>query len=254
MKIIPIKTRPLLPPKDDFFDALCAGIETLSEDSVVALSSKAVAIGEGRCVPIVPDTDVRALKEQLAQREADYFIKRNVGEHRHFTIIHGTLMGSAGIDESNGHNHLVLWPHDPMVSAALFRSRLQEKFKISNLGVVITDSHSIPLHNGAIGIAIGFAGFLPVKDYRGTLDLFGRLLKVERMNVADSLAVMASFTMGEGNECTPGVIMTQVPHVIFSENISIDENLQLTIPREKDYFNQFLGGAEWQKGGGGHIM
>jgi dihydrofolate synthase / folylpolyglutamate synthase len=120
--------------------------------------------------------------------------------------------------------------------------------------VVITDSHSIPLHNGAIGIAIGYAGFLPVKDYRGTPDLFGRLLKVERMNVADSLAVMASFTMGEGNECTPAVIMTHVPHVLFSEEVSTDENLQLTIAREKDYFNQFLGAANWQKGGGGHIM
>lgn len=254
MQITPIKTRTLVPPKDDLFAALTATLSELEDGSVIALSSKAVAIGEGRCVPMPEDGETRALKERLAQEEADLYIPRKEGVRRHFTILHGTLAGSSGIDESNGNGHLILWPEDPMRSAGILRSRLCEHYGISRLAVIVTDSHSIPLHNGALGIAIGYAGFLPLKDYRHEEDLFGRPFKIERMNIADSLAATATFAMGEGDESTPAVVMRDVPHIVHSDKDPDDPYLMLTVPLEEDTFRPFLDRGEWRQGGGGAIL
>lgn len=252
MQIVPIKTRVLVPPKDDFFEALTSALPEVPERSIIAVSSKAVSIGEGRCIKAAGD--VRAQKEMLAQHEADRFIRRTEGDHRHFTIIHGSLMGSSGIDESNGDGHLILWPENPSASAAKLHVRLLEHYGVSELGLIITDSHSIPLHNGALGLAIAYHGFLPIKDYRTTEDLFGRPFRVERMNIADSLAAAATFMMGEGNEATPAALLTELPHVTFSERKVEDAYLELTIPLEHDYFRAFLGKAKWERGGDGFTI
>jgi len=251
MQIVPIKTRVLVPPQDDFFEALTSALPELPSRSILALSSKAVSIGEGRCIKAEAEGRVRAQKELLAQQEADRFVRRNTDDHRHFTIIHGSLMGSAGIDESNGDGHLILWPENPQASALQLHARLAAHYGVSAFGLIITDSHSIPLHNGALGIAIAVAGFLPIKDYRATNDLFGRPFKVERMNIADSLAAAATFMMGEGNEATPAALLTDLPHVTFSGTPSEDAYLAHTIPLEDDYFRAFLGKATWEEGGGG---
>ncbi len=252
MHIRAIRTRTLFPPKDSLLEALYAALPQISEQSVIALSSKAVAIGEGRCIPVASLADIHDLKERVAIEEADAYVPREAGRGRLFTIVHGTLMGSAGIDESNGNQHLILWPKDPMETARRYLRELQQKYQIKNLGVIITDSHSIPLHNGALGIAIGYAGFLPIKDYRGSPDLFGRAFKVERLNVADSLAVAASLVMGEGDESTPAVLIEAAPHVVFTETMPTDAYLELTVPREEDYFRIFLKNAPWKEGGGGY--
>lgn len=256
MKLSPIKTRRLLPPKDSFIDALCEGLSHIPEQSVIALSSKAVAIGEGRCVPVSPDTDVRALKDSLAQKDSEFFVPRENISSGQFTIIHGTLMSSAGIDESNGNNHLILWPEDPMRAAREYRVMLKERYGVSDLGVIVVDSHSVPLRNGAVGITIGYAGFLPVRDYRGAADLFGRAFKFERFNAADSLAVAATIVMGEGAESTPAALIEDIPLSTFTDIDDIPEDpfLQLTVSREQDYFQMFLRTVPWQKGGGGYHM
>lgn len=254
MHIVPIQTRVLVPPQDDFFEALTRALPMVPERSILAVSSKAVSIGEGRCVQAAAEGGVRAQKEMLAQQEADRFVRRTEGDHRHFTIIHGSLMGSAGIDESNGDGHLILWPEDPQASAAALRARLAAHYGVSAFGLIITDSHSIPLHNGALGLAIAAVGFLPIKDYRTTTDLFGRPFKVERMNIADSLAAAATFMMGEGNEATPAALMTELPHVTWSDAPIEDKYLALTVPLEEDYFRAFLEKAKWEKGGGGFTL
>lgn len=243
-----------MPPKADFFSALTKAMSELRDESVIALSSKAVAIGEGRCVPIPSDSDSSLLKERLAREESDFYVERLPGERRRFTILHGTLAGSAGIDESNGNGHMILWPKDPMESARTLRARLCEWYGISRLAVIITDSHSIPLHNGALGIAIGYAGFLPIKDYRHASDLFGRAFKVERLNVADSLAATATFAMGEGNESTPAIVMREVPHITYTDEVPTDPYLMLTVDLKDDSFRPFLDNGRWKEGGGGIVL
>lgn len=253
MEISAIQTRILTPPKDSFIDALRESLGEVPERSVIALSSKAVAIGEGRCVPISSASEVLAQKRALADAEAEYVVDYPHEQYpRYFTIIHGSLMGSSGIDASNGNGHLILWPEDPMEAARRYRTLIQTHYRVREVGVVITDSHSIPLHNGAVGIAIGYAGFLPLNDYRGSSDLFGRTFKVERANVADSLATAATYVMGEGSESTPAVLMTHVPHITFSDSAPDDPYLDLTVPRADDNFRIFLDSVPWRRGGGGY--
>ncbi|MCL4366511.1 coenzyme F420-0:L-glutamate ligase, partial [Patescibacteria group bacterium] len=170
MKINAIKTRKFLPPKDDLWDLL-SGVKFLKEDSVVAVTSKVVAVGEGRCIPLNEIT-----KDALAIQEADRYIPRELspGGHILHTIKNNMLIASAGIDESNGAGFYILWPKNPELSARAIWEFLKKKFKIKNLGVIITDSRLVPLRRGVVGIAIGYFGFKPFKDYRQTKDIFGK--------------------------------------------------------------------------------
>jgi len=93
---------------------------------------------------------------------------------------------------------------------------LKQKYSVKYLGILITDSRTIPLRAGITGVALGYAGFRGIKDYRGRPDIFGRKFKVSRVNVADSLATVAVFVMGEGNEQQPLAIIKKAP-VEFNE-------------------------------------
>jgi F420-0:gamma-glutamyl ligase len=61
----------------------------------------------------------------------------------------------------------------------------------------------IPLRAGVVGVALGYAGFRGLREYRGEPDIFGYPLKVTRTNIADGLATAAVLMMGEGNEQQP---------------------------------------------------
>jgi F420-0:gamma-glutamyl ligase len=94
----------------------------------------------------------------------------------------GTLIASAGIDASNANGHFVLWPAAPSETAAEIGRYLKQKHRVSDLGVILTDSHCTPLRRGTTGISIGFYGFEALRDYRGERDIFGRPLAVTVAN------------------------------------------------------------------------
>lgn len=240
-----IKTRKFLPPKDDLWDLL-SEVKSLEENSVLAVTSKVVSIGEGRCIPINEKT-----KDEIAMQEADKFIPRELapaGLILH-TIKNNMLVASAGVDESNGKNFYILWPKNPYSSAKKIWKFLKEKFKIKNLGVIITDSRLIPLRQGVVGIAISYFGFKPLRDYRGKKDLFGRQFKMETSNLPDSLATAAVLEMGEGVEQTPIAIISDIPYIQFTKKYSGVE-----INPEEDMFYPFLSKVLWKRGGSGKIQ
>ena len=253
MIVTPIRTRPLIPPKDDLLAVLDQAMPAdLKEESIVVITSKVVAIWQGRCEP-VPAGDAKEqlrFKDALAAREADYYLPRGEGPdaHRMHTITDGVLIGAAGIDQSNGNGYYILWPEDPMTAAAELRAHIGAVYSVQRLGVIIADSHSSPLRNGAIGITLGYAGCRAQYDYRGTMDLFGRSFQAERLNVVDSLASAANLVMGEGAECTPFAVIEDAPHVEFSDTEATDPWLQLSVPLSDDIFNRFLVDQPWKKG------
>lgn len=67
MIIIPVKTRILLPPKDDLLGAIKESIPVLQESSIVAVTSKVISIWQGRCIAIseIEDKDKLINKELL---------------------------------------------------------------------------------------------------------------------------------------------------------------------------------------------
>lgn len=249
MVVKAIKTRKFLPPKDDLWGLLSA-IKNLNENSVMAVTSKVVSIGEGRCIPVDYKT-----KDELAVEEADKYIPRELspGGHILHTIKDNMLVAFAGIDESNGAGFYILWPEDPDRSAKRIWKFLKKKFNIKNLGVIITDSRLIPLRRGVVGMAIGYFGFKPIKDYRKSKDIFGREFEMETSNFPDSLATSAVLVMGEGSEMQPIAILEDVPDLQFllKEFKPKTQDDSLDIPDTEDMFYPFLSSVKWQKGGSG---
>jgi len=212
MQYIPIKTRVLTPPKDDLLAVLCESLVGVKEGDVVLVSSKVVAIHEGHCMP-----KAEVDKQQLTASEADIIIPRPYWPSP-LTVAHHTFLGAAGIDESNGAGYYILLPKDPFASAQFLHAFLCTTFGVSNLGVIITDSHSHPFRYGATGVALAWWGIEPLEDHRGRSDLFGRTIEVERSNLVDGLAAGATVVAGEVDECIPVVIARDVPRLVFTDS------------------------------------
>lgn len=229
-----VKTRPLHPPQDDLWDALDPALPALREGDVIAITSKVVAIHQGRCVAVADAQD----KEQLIEAEADAWIPKASSKYGiTLAIKGGTLIASAGIDASNAQDHYVLWPSDPHRAALEIGRRLKERHGVSKLGVILTDSQCIPLRRGVIGISIGFYGFEPLRDYRGEPDIFGRPLDVTLANRPDALAAAAVGLMGEGAECIPAIVIRDWPGLVFNDEPGGDD---FFIAPEEDLFAPLL--------------
>ena len=227
MLCIPIKTRVLEPPQDDLYAVLDESLFNVREGDIIAVSSKVVAIHEGRCLPIES-----AHKQDLIREEAELLIPRSYWPSP-LTIKHSAFIGTAGIDESNANGHYILLPKDPFASAEKIHAYLKTRFNIHTVGVIIIDSHSAPLRRGALCVSIGFWGFAPTTNHVGEPDLFGREFKIEVSNLADALAASAGIVMGETDECQPVVVIRDVPKVAFTEEPKKDD---LFVPPKEDTF------------------
>lgn len=265
MRITAVKTRRVELTDRDLFGLLSESIKNLEENAVVAVTSKIVAITEGRIVrignvskeekaPNVSKEDRKEVelkqKNDLISGEAERFIPSNKNKYGvSLTIKNNILAANAGIDESNANGYYILWPENPHKSANAIRKFLREKFSLKNLGVILTDSKTTPLRWGVTGIALGYSGFAPLKSYVGTPDLFGREFAFEKMHIADSLAAAATVVMGEGSEQTPIAVIDDLPFVTFQENDPTEEEIKnLKINLEDDLYGQLLTSVAWEKG------
>lgn len=203
MIIQPIKTR-VFQEGDDLFTFITDYFKKISEKSVIVVTSKIVALAEKRTAV----AENIKTKEKLIRAESEFAIPT---KYAWLTVKDGMVMASAGIDESNANGKLILLPKDSFKTARFLRDKLRKHYRVRHLGVLITDSRTIPLRAGVTGVALGYAGFRGVKDYRGTPDIFGRKFKFSRTDVADSLATAAVLVMGEGNEQQPLAILEKTP-------------------------------------------
>ena len=232
MNIKAIKTR-IFRENEDLLSFILKNIKKIPkknlESSVLVVTSKIVALSEGRAV------EYKSEKQKIAliKKESEFALKTKL---TWLTIKDGMVMSSAGIDESNAKGKLVLLPKDSFKSADIIRKKLKKIFKIKNLGVLITDSRIFPLRAGIVGVALGYAGFKGIKNYIGEKDIFGRTLKMSKTDVADSLATSAVFCMGEGKEQQPLAIIKNAP-VDFTEIINKKE---LHINPKDDMFYPLL--------------
>jgi len=227
----------MLPPKDDIYPVLDKYLPPLKEGDVLFITSKILGIHQGRCRKI--KTGSRAEKDELVKQEAEVYISRKEcpGEHVILTVKKNTLIPSAGIDESNCNGYYVYWPKNSNEEAKKICNYLKKKYKIKKLAVVITDSHTIPMRYGVMGISIGFFGIKPLRDYRGKKDIFGRKITMTKSNIVDSLANMAVLVMGEGSEQTPIIIGREVDIIEFTNK---QNHKELLIPIKEDIYYPLL--------------
>lgn len=211
MKVIPVRTR-LFVEREDLALFILQHIPRLAEGSILAITSKIVALAEGR-------TADPAARERTIRRESEWARKT---KHVWLTLKDGMLLANAGIDESNAGGRLVLLPKDSFAAAAALRRSLRRHYRVRKLGILITDSRVMPLRAGVTAVAVGYAGFRGVRDYRGSKDLFGRIMRFAQTNVADSLATAAALVMGEGNERMPLAIIEGAP-VRYTQRVDAGE-------------------------------
>ena len=199
----------------------------LKEKSILCVTSKIVSLSENQ---------TRAKKNQdkkkLVQKESEFFLGEG-GYGTQLTIKEGILVPSAGIDESNSpEEEYILYPKAPFKTAEKLRKDLQKKLSLKKLGLIITDSRTWPLRAGTVGMALSYSGFRGVKNLIGQKDLFGRKLKMTRINLADSLAVSAVVLMGEGAESCPLALIEKAP-VVFRQKTQPEE---IKIPLKDDLY------------------
>lgn len=224
---------------------LDAYLTSFEERMVLAITSKIVAVCQGRVVKI-GDVD----EHDLIAQEADYYLPPAASKYNiSLTIKDGLLIPTAGIDESNGNGYYILWPRDLQQAANEVRSYLRQRFNCGQAGVIITDSKTTPLRLGVTGVALAYSGFRPLNDYVGSADLFGRPLRVTKVNLADALAAAAVMVMGEGSEQTPLAVMRDLPFVTFQDHDPTEEEArQLQIAVEDDLYGPLLTSVRWHKG------
>jgi coenzyme F420-0:L-glutamate ligase/coenzyme F420-1:gamma-L-glutamate ligase len=110
------------------------------------------------------------------------------------------------VDESNtAPGTVVLLPEDPDESARRLRKALQAR-TARTVGVIITDTMGRPWRAGQTDNAIGAAGVMPVRDYRGEADTFGNILEVTVAAVADEIAAAADLVKGKSTGVPVAVV------------------------------------------------
>lgn len=192
----------------------------LRQGDVLVISSKFLAISEGRVVKlrdVAPGAKAKGLAAayrmdsrlcELVVRESDAVIGGVPGFL--LTVKDGLLTPNAGIDKSNiGHGMVVLYPRKPEALALGIRQGVKFSMGI-DVAVVVCDSRLMPMRRGTTGVAIASSGLEAILDLRGKSDLFGNVLKVTSQAIADDLSSAAQVLMGESDEATPIVIVRGV--------------------------------------------
>jgi coenzyme F420-0:L-glutamate ligase/coenzyme F420-1:gamma-L-glutamate ligase len=239
-----------LPPIEQGYDlgriiVECArnqGDEIRDED-VIVVAQKIVSKAEGRVLnlkDIVPSLFAREVARHTRRgprhveailRETSRIVKMQKS-HLITQTRHGFICANAGVDRSNvsEKSHVVLLPVDPDKSAVTIRDRIFQ-FSKRNVAVIVSDTFGRPWRLGYVNVAIGVAGMKPLKDYRGSKDMFNRTLTVTMMAVADELASAAELVMNK----TDGVPVALIRGYCYPKGEGSAE--ELIRPSELDMFS-----------------
>jgi coenzyme F420-0:L-glutamate ligase/coenzyme F420-1:gamma-L-glutamate ligase len=252
LEIFSIKT-PLVHIGDDIIKVILESIDSaglkIEDRDVLVVSDKIVATSEGRIINFDSVKPGRKAKElakkysleppyvELVLKEAEE-IFGGVPKAL-MTLKNNVLIANAGIDHKNApENSACLWSINPNETTKKIWKAISKKTG-RKIGLILVDSHVNPMRVGTVGFALGIAGFKPIKDCRGSLDLYGRKVLITRINVADDLASAAHLVIGETTERTPLALVRGAPVEITDD---YDPN-EITIAREDCmYMGVFLKG------------
>jgi coenzyme F420-0:L-glutamate ligase/coenzyme F420-1:gamma-L-glutamate ligase len=188
---------------------------------VLVLSQKVISKAEGRLLnltDITPSTMATTFATELGRdprlievilRESRRVVRMDRGvlvtETRH-----GWVCANAGVDQSNVDADMVaLLPEDPDRSARVFRDAVRAQTR-AEIHVIVADTFGRPWREGLVNIAIGVAGFAPLRSYLGERDPAGRPLQATILAIADELAAAAEPVMGKLDRI-PAAIVRGLP-------------------------------------------
>jgi dihydrofolate synthase / folylpolyglutamate synthase len=244
MQIIPIKTH-LIKLGESLKHILDKYLLEVYDNDIIAITSKIISVCQSR---VIKKNGVN--KKDLILQEADAIAQTELKDNDYgiyLTIKNNILIPSAGIDESNANDSYILYPHNIPETVNFIWDYLRNKHSVNNLGVIMTDSHTTPMRQGVTGICIGWCGFEPLYSYINKPDLYGRSLKVTKINLLDALATASVLVMGEGNEQIPITIIRNPPKVSFlNRQPTIEEHNSVKIPIEQDLYYPLMKNVKWQ--------
>lgn len=222
-QIIPILIDDDISKGDDIAGLIMEAIkernESLLENDVIVITHKVISKAEGKVADlstIVPSEESKRISLNTGKdpRLVELIISQSneiVKIERDIIITetkHGFVCANAGIDASNVDmlsNHVVLLPDNPDESARRIRNDIKSRTKI-DVSIVISDTFGRPFRKGQVNVAIGIAGIDPVVSYIGKTDMYGKILKVTEIAIADELASAAELVMGKSSRIPVAIV------------------------------------------------
>jgi coenzyme F420-0:L-glutamate ligase len=234
-------------PLPDLVDGLVG--DQLENGDVLVISSKFVAISEGRIVVLetvkksqqaLRLSEMYGLPPELCElviRESDEIIGGVPGFI--LAVKDGLLTPNAGIDKSNiEHGKVVLYPRDAAESAEILVEAIRFRRGLE-IGIVIADSRLMPTRRGTVGVAISSAGIEAILDLRGRPDLFGNVLRVTSQAIADDLCSGAQILMGEADDGVPIVVVRGLDRKLLKKAVYPSQSF--SIPTDQCLYLRSLG-------------
>ena len=201
----------------------------LGDGDVLVLAHKVVSKAEGRIRrldEIEPGEHARGLAREhhkdarLVQAVLDESAEllRAVDGTLICVTHHGFVCANAGVDQSNASakGELVLLPQDPDRSAARLRAGIADLLGVRP-AVVIADSFGRAWRLGQTDVAIGVAGLVPLDQWIGRPDGFGRELRVTSIAVADCVAAAADLARAK-DSLEPVVLVRGLERYVTGED------------------------------------
>ena len=180
----------------------------LATGDLLVVGQKIVSKAEGRIVrlaDVTPSPIAQSMAAGLARdarlvevilRESRRVVRMDRGVLITETH-HGWVCANAGVDQSNVDADCVaLLPEDPDRSARALRETLRARPGVDVL-VIVADTFGRPWREGLTNVAIGLAGFAPLRSYLGERDPADRPLQATILALADELAAAAEPVMGK---------------------------------------------------------
>lgn len=236
INIIPVSMRRIL-PGDNFIDILIDSLhDKLLSYDILVVSSKPILISKNI---------FRDLENITSSNKAiEYGVRYNLdprfvqlifnyangvyGGTKKFLLasLNDVLLPNAGIDRKNVPQGKYSIPKiDFRAVAKQIYFEISRKLNIK-VGVIISDSTIAPLRMGTRGVALAVFGFNPLRNYVNDEDLFGNIIMVTTLSLADCIASAALLVMGEGKESIPAAIVrgldVEFKEKDFTESIKID--------------------------------
>ena len=217
LEVIPVHVKHEIVKGESIGELVCKSGAGILDGDVIIVSQKIVSKQEGARIKldsVIPsqlavgvaseyEKDPRLVEVVLSESARILRISNGV-------IItetkHGIVCANAGVDASNvSDGYLTMLPRDPDSSAERLCRTIQEKTG-RRVAVIISDTFGRPFRMGQTDCAIGIHGIVPILDYTGESDAFGRDLSITATAIADELCAAADLVRTKSSR-TPIVII-----------------------------------------------
>jgi coenzyme F420-0:L-glutamate ligase/coenzyme F420-1:gamma-L-glutamate ligase len=218
LEIIPLHIKKEIHKGDNLVELILSSANPKIQDGdILVISQKIISKQEGRTInlfEVIPSNlalgigaeykkDPKLIEVILSES------KRIVRMENGIIIVetnHGIICANAGVDESNvDKGFATMLPIDSDKSASSIQEKVYEKTK-KKIAVLVSDTFGRPFRMGQTNCAIGIAGMNTIRNYEGTNDSFGKILRVTAIAIADEICSAAELVMGKTLYCPVAIV------------------------------------------------